>query len=123
MSDGVSPRITFLLRRLVATASDLQAALSANDWDTAQPIQDSFDEHFQQLQRLVDGDSVGFEQSHSSDLARLRHLHDDNERLAREMQAAAGIELRRLNTVTRIGGYAPLGANHQPAPRYIDGAA
>ncbi|MCW2955586.1 MAG: hypothetical protein JWO69_455 [Thermoleophilia bacterium] len=120
---GDSPRIDFLLARLVEHAMDLQQALGAKDWDAAEPIQDDFDANFEQLQRMVECDSVSFQPRHTNELSRLRELHAENERLLHALKLETGTELQRTVTVGRIGAYAPLGANHQPRPRYVDDAA
>jgi hypothetical protein len=117
------PRIDFLLRRLVLHAGDVRDLLAAGDWEGAIPVQDEFDQAFAILQRHVEqGAPLGPE--HANDLAQLAHVHGENERLAKELQRGAGIELANLSNVRRIGrAYSPLGMNHQPSPRYVDGSA
>ena len=121
-ADG-NPRVDLLLRRLVLLAGDVRDLLAAGDWESALPIQEEFDEAFATLQRHIDrGQLLGGE--HANDLARLAHVHAENQQLAAELHRSAGAELASLTTVRRISrAYSPLGANHQPSPRYIDGSA
>jgi hypothetical protein len=118
-----APRLDFLLRRLVLLAGDVRDLLAAGDWEAALPVQEELDEGFATLQSLVDqGTSFGPE--HVNDLNRLAQVHRENERLALELQRSVGAELQSLTTVRRIGkAYSPLGMNHQPSPRYVDGSA
>lgn len=117
------PRIDFLLRRLVLLAGDVRDLLAAGDWEGALPVQEEFDEAFATLQRSVErGHGPGPE--HANDLARLAHVHAENERLATDLHRSAGVELASLSKVHRISrAYSPLGANHMPSPRYVDGSA
>jgi hypothetical protein len=120
---SAEPRLDFLLRRLVLLAGDVHDLLAIGDWESALPAQEEFDEAFATLQQQVDrGLVLGPE--HTNDLTRLAHVHADNERLAADLHAAAGVELTSLSNVRRIStAYSPLGMNHRPAPRYIDGSA
>lgn len=122
MSD-VTPRLDFLLRRLVLLAGEVRDTLATGDWERALPLQEEFDEAFATLHRLVEtGHAFGPE--HANDLAQLRHVHAENERLAIELQRTAGARLDELSQVRRINAaYSPLGSNHRPSPRYIDGSA
>jgi hypothetical protein len=118
-----SPRLDFLLRRLVLLAGEVRDSLATGDWEAALPMQEEFDESFATQQRLVDtGHQFGPE--HANDLAQLRHVHAENERLTLELHRAAGVELGNVSNVRRINAaYSPLGATHNRAPRYIDGSA
>lgn len=120
---NAEPRIDFLLRRLVLLAGDVRDLLASGDWESALPAQEEFDEAFASLQQQVErGLVLGAE--HTNDLARLAHVHAENERLAADLHAAAGVEIRSLSNVRRIStAYSPFGMNHRPAPRYVDGSA
>lgn len=120
---GGSSQPGFLLRRLVALAGEVRDQLAGEDWDALVSAQDAFDEAFAALQRLTEtGHALGPE--HANDLARLRHVHAENQRLAQELQRTAGVELEHVSNVRRINAaYSPLGAGHRPSPRYIDGSA
>ena len=123
MSSAATPRLDFLQRRLVLLAGEVRDVLATGDWEAALPLQEEFDESFASLQRLVEtGHMFGAE--HANDLAQLRHVHAENERLAAELHRAAGLELGKVSNVRRINAaYSPLGASHHRAPRYIDGSA
>jgi hypothetical protein len=123
VSSAESPRLDFLLRRLILLAGEVRDSLASGDWEGALPMQEEFAEAFAALQRLVDtGHAFGHD--HMNDLAQLRHVHAENERLAHELHKAAGVELGRVQTVHRINAaYSPMGAVHNRAPRYIDGSA
>lgn len=116
-------RPELLLRRLIVLAGDARDLLAAGDWEAALPIQETFDEHFATLQRLTEtGSPLGPE--HVNDLAQLRHVHAENESLAADLHRTAGVERARVGQVRRINtAYSPLGANHRPSPRYVDGSA
>jgi hypothetical protein len=118
-----APRLDFLLRRLVLLAGDVRDHLAAGDWESAMPAQEEFDEGFATLQRQVEL-GRGFGPEHANDVARLVHVHAENQRLTAELHSNAGTELSQLSNVRRIStAYSPLGANHRPSPRYIDGSA
>jgi hypothetical protein len=118
-----APRLDFLLRRLVLLAGEVRDLLATGEWEQALPVQEEFDEAFASLHRLVEtGHPFGVE--HANDLARLRHVHSENERLAADLHRSAGVEVRSLSNVRRIStAYSPLGMNHRPSPRYVDGSA
>lgn len=123
MTATPQPRIDLLLRRLVLLAGEVHDHLARGDWETALPAQDEFDEAFAQLHTLTRGGAM-LEPRHVNELLRLHHVHGDNERLARELHRAAGVELNNLSTLRKVNSaYAPLGANHRPSPRYVDGSA
>lgn len=111
-----------LLRRVMSRAGDLRDVLATGDWEQAAELQERFDEELAALQSLVERGHA-FEPRHAGDLARLVHVHAENERLAAQLRATAGTELTNLSNVRRMGGYAPLGANHRPGSHYIDGSA
>lgn len=122
MSD-VSRRFEELLQRLVQLAGDAHDELAKGSWETAAPLQDAFDESFAALQALTArGDRLGRE--HLVLLQRLASIHADNARLASELRSSASTELDSVRRVRRVNAaYSPLGANHRPSPRYVDGAA
>ena len=123
MSAAPTPRLDFLLRRLVLLAGEVRDLLAAGDWEGALPFQDEFNEGFAQLQRLIET-GHSFEPQHMNDLARLRHVHTENEQLASELHRSAGAKIEQLGTVRRISAaYAPLGGSHRQHARYIDGSA
>lgn len=117
------PRLDFLLRRLVLLAGDVRDLLATGDWEGALPLQEQFDEAFATLHRLVEtGHAFGPE--HTNELTQLQHVHAENQRLAAELMRSAGATLDQVSNVRRINqAYSPLGANHRPSPRYIDGSA
>jgi len=116
-------RVDFLLRRLVLLAGDVRDLLASGDWEGALPIQDEFDEAFASLHRLAELGRLDTA-AHANDLARLQHVHAENERLTRDLHASAGVRLDSVDNVRRISqAYSPLGRNHQPSPRYVDGSA
>lgn len=123
MSTSGEVRVEFLLRRLVLLAGDVRDLLATGDWEGALPAQEEFDEGFAQLQQHA-ARAGGFGPEHAADLTRLAHVHAENERLATALHRSAGVELRSLDNVHRINrAYSPLGQNHRPSPRYIDGSA
>lgn len=123
MQSNSTPRLDLLLRRLILLAGEVRDDLARGDWEGAIPAQEEFDESFARLQRLVETGHV-FAPDHANDLARLRHVHAENERLAWELHRSAGAELGNLTKVRRINAsYSPLGPNHRPSPRYVDGTA
>ncbi len=116
-------RVDFLLRRLVLLAGDVRDLLASGDWEGALPVQEEFDEAFATLHHLAETGRVDTHQ-HANDLVRLQHVHRENTRLAAELHDHAGVQLRQVTNVHRIGmAYSPLGMNHRPSPRYIDGSA
>lgn len=116
-------RVDFLIRRLVLLAGDVRDLLAAGDWEGALPVQEEFDESFAALHSISERGQLDTA-LHANDLARLQHVHGENIRLAAELHATAGQQLREVTKVHRIGrAYSPLGANHRPSPRYIDGSA
>lgn len=116
-------RIDMLLRRLVLLAGDLRDLLASGDWEGALPVQDEFDEAFATLHLLAERGQLDTA-LHANDLARLQHVHAENTRLATELHQTAARQLREIGKVHRIGlAYSPLGANHRPSPRYVDGSA
>lgn len=118
-----TPRLDFLLRRLVLLAGEVRDLLATGDWEAALPVQEEFDESFAALQRLTET-GHHFAPEHVNDLAQLRHVHAENERLARELHRSAGSEIDRVSKVRHItAAYSPLGSNHRPSPRYVDGSA
>lgn len=123
MSTPGELRVEFLLRRLVLLAGDVRDALATGDWEGAVPAQEEFDEAFAALQRHAER-SGGFGQEHAADLMRLAQVHAENERLAAALHRTAGTERRAVDNVHRINrAYSPLGQNHRPSPRYVDGSA
>lgn len=123
MSTSGEVRVDFLLRRLVLLAGDVRDLLATGDWEAALPSQEEFDESFAALQQHAHR-AGGFGPEHAADLARLAHVHAENERLAAELYRTASAELRSVQNVRRINrAYSPLGQNHSPAPRYVDGSA
>ena len=121
MSD--TPRLDFLLKRLTLLAGDVRDHLAAGDWEQAAPLQEQYDESFAALTRLVETGHA-FTATHTNELARLRHVHEENLRLTSELLASAGRELSNIRRMRVMGrSYSPLGANHRPSPRYIDGSA
>lgn len=123
MSPSGEVRVDFLLRRLVLLAGDVRDLLASGDWEGALPVQEEFDEGFAALQQHAER-SGGFGPQHAGDLARLAHVHGENQRLAAELHRSAGADLRALGNVHRINrAYSPLGQNHRPSPRYVDGSA
>lgn len=122
MSDA-TPRLDFLLRRLVLLAGEVRDVLVTGDWEGALPLQEEFDEAFGMLYRLVETGHV-FGPEHSNELAQLRHVHSENQRLATDLQRSAGVKVEQVSNVRRINAaYSPLGSNHRPSPRYVDGSA
>lgn len=120
---ATTPRLDFLLRRLVLLAGEVRDLLATGDWEGALPVQEELDESFATLQRLIETGHV-FGRDHANDLAQLRHVHAENERLTVELRGSAGAQLANLSNVRRIGtAYSPLGLNHRPSPRYVDGSA
>ncbi len=120
--DGAT-RVDFLLRRLVLLAGDVRDLLASGDWEGALPIQDEYDEAFASLHHLAERGQLDTA-LHANDLARLQHVHGENTRLAAELHQSAGRKQRETTNVHRIGmAYSPLGANHRPSPRYVDGSA
>ena len=118
-----TPRLDLLLRRLVVLAGEVRDLLATGDWEGALPLQEEYDESFAKLQRLVETGHV-FGAEHANDLARLRHVHAENDKLAADLHRSANIEISNLSNVRRISSaYSPLGQNHRPSPRYIDGSA
>lgn len=116
-------RVDFLLRRLVLLAGDVRDLLASGDWEGALPVQEEFDEAFATLTLLAERGQLDTA-LHANDLARLQHVHSENTRLATELHQSAGAQLRETTKVHRIGlAYSPLGANHRPSARYIDGSA
>lgn len=118
-----TPRMDFLLRRLMLLAGELRDALSGADWEACAPVQAEYDEAFAAFRALVD---AGNELPHelAGDLKRLAQVHDENVRLALQLRDTASSELDRLTTISRIGAYAPLGANEPGiSSRFVDGAA
>ncbi|MCW2925766.1 MAG: hypothetical protein JWM98_3170 [Thermoleophilia bacterium] len=119
----VTPRIDFLLRRLVQQAGELRDQLATGDWEAAAPIREEFDEGFAMLQRLVETGHA-FEPRHANDLAQLRHVHAENEAIVRELRRTAGVEIGTVSNVRRINSaYAPMGPTHRSALRIVDGSA
>ena len=116
-------RVDFLLRRLVLLAGEVRDQLATGDWEASLPLQEELDEAFASLQRMVEtGHPLG--PRHANDLAQLSHVHAENERLAVELQRNAGAKLESFTNVRRINAaYSPLGSNHRPSPRYVDGSA
>ncbi|MCW2926681.1 MAG: hypothetical protein JWM86_649 [Thermoleophilia bacterium] len=118
-----APRLDFLLRRLVLLAGEVRDLLAAGDWESALPAQEEFDEAFGSLQMLIER-GAAFTPEHVNDLAQLRHVHAENERLTLDLHRHAGVELGNVTQVRKVGNaYSPLGQNHQPSPRFIDGSA
>lgn len=118
------PRVDFLLRRLILLAGDVRDLLATGDWESALPAQDEFDAAFASLQLAVERRQVVFGPEHYNDLARLTHVHQENEHLARELQSLAGSRRSEASNVKKLNRvYSPLGKNHQPSARYIDGSA
>lgn len=116
-------RIDLLLRRLVSLGGEVRDLLAAGDWEGALPIQDEFDESFAAMQMLVER-GVQFTPEHATDLAQLQRVHGENERLTIDLHRSAGFEIGNLSTVRKVGNaYSPLGQNHRPSPRYVDGSA
>lgn len=121
--DAPTPRLDRLLGRLVLLAGDVRDLLSTGNVDAAVPVQEEFDEAFAQLQRLVETGHA-FDRRHEAVLSQLRDVHRENERLTRALRDAAGEQLGTVTRVKRVSSaYAPLGSNHLPSPRFIDGAA
>jgi hypothetical protein len=122
MSAESSP-LDLPLKRLIQLAGDAHDLLAVGNWEAALPLQEEFDEAFAMLQHLIDSDGIALQPRHADSIARLMYLNTENERLARDMHTMSGIELRRLSEVGKLRGYAPLGASHQPVPRYLDNSA
>lgn len=121
---GGAPRVEFLLRRLVLLAGDVRDLLASGDWEGALPVQDEFAEAFAALQSMVERGVAVLGPQHANDLAQLAHVHAENERLARDLHGEAGAEIASISNVRRMSrAYAPLGGNHRPVPRYVDGSA
>jgi len=110
-----------LLRRVMTLAGELRDHLATGEWELVAELQERFDEEFAALHALVERGHA-FQPRHANDLAQLVHVHAENERLARELQASAGLQLCRVSNIRKIGGYAPLGASHRPSSRFIDGS-
>ncbi len=122
-NDGAVTRVDFLLRRLVLLAGDVRDLLASGDWEGALPVQEEFDEAFATLHHLASRGELDVA-THANELTRLQHVHAENTRLAEELHRSAGQQLRDATNVHRINkAYSPLGANHRPSPRYIDGSA
>lgn len=118
-----TPRMEFLLRRLMLLAGELRDTLAAGDWESAEPFHAEYEEAFATFRHLVD---AGHPISHSltNDIARLARVHDENEQLARDLRDEAGRGRGTVRTISRIGAYAPLGTNEPGiASRYVDGSA
>jgi len=120
---ALTPRLDLLLRRLILLAGEVHDVLATGDWEAAVPAQDEFDGAFAQLQRLVETGHA-FGPQHANELARLRHVHAENERLAASLHASAKGKVEALDTARRVNtAYAPLGDRPATAARYIDGSA
>lgn len=117
------PRLDFLLKRLVLLAGEVRDLLATGDWEAALPMQAEFDESFASLYQLVEAGHA-FGPEHANDLAQLQHVHAENQKLASQLQRNAAAELENVSNVRRINAaYSPLGMNHRPSPRYVDGSA
>lgn len=119
---AAAPRIDFLLRRLILLAGEVRDQLALGDWEHATAAREEYDEAFAAFQARVDGGDA-LTLRHASDVAQLRRVHLENQLLAEQLRRKVGAELEDVARVRRIAGYAPLGSNHKPAPRYIDGSA
>lgn len=118
------PRVDFLLRRLILLAGDVRDLLATGDWEGAIPAQEEFSEAFAVLQGIVDRSGGQLGPEHSNDLARLAHVHAENERLARDLHVTAGQGRASTSNVRRISrAYSPLGSNQRQDARYVDGSA
>ena len=116
-------RVDFLLRRLVLLAGDVRDLLATGDWEGALPVQEEYDEAFAALTHLADRGQLDTAR-YANELTRLHHVHAENVRLAGELHASARQQLGQVTKVHQIGrAYSPLGANHRPSPRYVDGSA
>lgn len=117
----MSEHALFSLRQLIRLAGDERDLLAAGDWETALPVREEFDEQFAQLQSHIRREPLGPE--HSNLLAQLTHLHRGNIDLALGLQREAGAQLKSTSNISKLGGYAPLGSDHRPSPRYLDHSA
>jgi hypothetical protein len=124
MSDAAAtPRMELLVRRLVLLAGDVHDLLACGDWSAALPVQEEFDESFAALQQHVERGAV-LDRSLLGDLQRLATLNVENQQLAADLQSSASERVRSISSVRTVArAYAPLGANHRPTPRYVDGSA
>lgn len=121
-ADG-SRRLDQLLQRLVQLAGDAHDELATGDWDGAAPLLEAFDESFATLEALVRAGHA-FAPEHRELLGRLGSIHADNTRLAADLRRTASAELEQVGRARQVNSaYSPLGANHRPSPRYVDGAA
>ena len=117
------PDPAMLVRQLIILAEREREALArgAENWEQVAAARDEFDGTFGMLERAIDARPLtGRERN---DLIRLQHLHSENVRIADELRAQTGRQLTELSNVRKIGGYAPLGDRHKPAPRYLDSSA
>lgn len=118
-----TPDLGMLLRRLLVLAGNVRDQLSERDWEAAIEAQETFDESFAMLVRMRETGHE-FTGAHANDLAQLQHVHAENLVLAQDLKRTAGIELGHVSKVQRINSaYSPLGQNHRPSPRYVDGSA
>lgn len=117
----MSDHAQFALRTLIRLAGDERDLLAAGDWEGALPVREAFDEEFAQLQAHLRCEPLGAE--HANLLAQLTHLHKGNIELAVGLQREAGAQLKQAAQVVKLGGYAPLGSDHRPSPRYLDHSA
>ncbi len=117
------PRLELLVRRLVLLAGDVHDLLARGDWEAALPVQDEYSETFATLQTHVEhGAALSGELLES--LQRLASIHAENELLAAQLHASAGGQRQSISSVRTVArAYAPLGSNHRPVPRFVDGSA
>lgn len=111
------------LHQLVDLAGTLHDELAAGEWEAAVAGQEEYDAAFARFLAQADQGEQVSRELHPL-LTSLQAMHDENLGLARELQASARAHLSSVSATRKVGkAYSPLGANHRPTPRFIDGAA
>lgn len=116
-----APSRTFLLRQLIGVAEREGELLAAGEWEQALELHEQFDRHLAQLQVVVAG--APFTARHRGDLTRLDQLHRANQTAMQELQGTARAGVAETSSARQLSSYAPLGRDHEPAPRYLDQSA
>lgn len=116
-------QIEHSVKRLILLAGELRDYLALSDWEQAAGAQDEYDQAFASFKHMIDN-GIEIPTVLLSDVEALATIHNENIQLAKQLSVAASHELRKLNTMSRIGSYAPLGSNDPGvASRFVDGAA
>jgi hypothetical protein len=117
---GVKPILDELIR--LAEQVRLELAVEA-DFEASLTARNRYNDTFARFQVAVAGGAV-IGPELVTELARLDQLHSANMVRVEELKQVAREALGTARTFrSRIGGYAPNGANNVPVARFVDGAA